>query len=119
MHNKADSSLLGELRPQFAEDHHVMRKTHRAVLTTSVDRHGLGMNLLMGDPVLSKKEDQKKPLQIDKTMRKTILAFNQDPSRCIFYLPSPESVVQGFPLGDIVVDMLSLTPGGLEPTVTP
>lgn len=52
-------------------------------------------------------------------MRKTILAFNQDPNRCIFYLPSPESVVQGFPLGDIVVDMLSLTPGGLEPTVTP
>lgn len=57
MYNKVDSFLLGELRSRFVEDYYVMRKIYRVVFIISVDRYGLGMNLLMGDLVLFKKED--------------------------------------------------------------
>ena len=54
----------------------------------------------------------------------TTLDLSQKAEKRYPNIPSPRRVVQGFPLGDMVVNMLSLTalflrPGGLEPTVGP
>ena len=45
----------------------------------------------------------------------TTLDLSQKAEKRYPNIPSPRRVVQGFSLGDMVVNMLS--PGGLEPTV--